>query len=132
VAANPSLQLPQSSLHGNVQTALFNFDVTSRPLQAPVTFTLKYRLYDYMDFSDQIRFQAFIINDQNAITSTPFTAGRYDFLRQNADLAWALPVRAEHRAHPRRRLGRLEPEPQLRGDAIQRGPRQGFVRLYAH
>jgi MtrB/PioB family decaheme-associated outer membrane protein len=87
VAANPSLQLPQSSLHGNVQTALFNFDVTSRPLQAPVTFTLKYRLYDYMDFSDQIRFQAFIINDQNAITSTPFTAGRYDYLRQNADLA---------------------------------------------
>src|SRR5215470_13729357 len=87
VAANPSLQLPQSSLHGNVQTALFNFDVTSRPLQAPVTFTLKYRLYDYMDFSDQIRFQAFIINDQNTITSTPLTAGRYDFLRQNADLA---------------------------------------------
>jgi len=87
VAANPSLQLPQSSLHGNVQTALFNFDVTSRPLPAPVTFTLKYRLYDYMDFSDQIRFQAFIINDQNAITSTPFTAGRYDYLRQNADLA---------------------------------------------
>ncbi len=87
VAANPSLQLPQSSLNGNVQTALFNFDVTSRPLQAPVTFTLKYRLYDYMDNSDTITFGAFIINDQNAITASPYRAGRYSFLRQNADVA---------------------------------------------
>ena len=89
VAANPSLRLPQASLNGNVQTALFNLDVTSRPLQAPVTFTLKYRLYDYMDFSDTPTFSAFIINDQNAITTsnTPMRAGRYSFLRQNADLA---------------------------------------------
>ena len=91
VAANPSLQLPQSSLNGNVQTALFNLDVTSRPLQAPVTFTLKYRLYDYMDNSDTPVFSAFIINDQNAITQAvgqePMRAGRYSFLRQNADVA---------------------------------------------
>ena len=91
VAANPSLQLPQSSLNGNVQTALVNLDVTSRPLQAPVTFTLKYRLYDYMDNSDTPVFSAFIINDQNAITQTvgqePMRAGRYSFLRQNADVA---------------------------------------------
>jgi MtrB/PioB family decaheme-associated outer membrane protein len=89
VQANPSLQLPQSSLHGNVQTALANIDVTSRPLQAPVTFTLKYRLYDYMDHSDTPFFSAFIINDQNAITTsnTPMRAGRYSFLKQNADLA---------------------------------------------
>ena len=65
----------------------FNLDVTSRPLQAPVTFTLKYRLYDYMDFSDTITFGAFIINDQNAITASPYRAGRYSFLRQNADVA---------------------------------------------
>jgi len=87
VAANPSLQLPQASLNGNVQTALFNLDATSRPLQAPVTFTLKYRLYDYMDNSDTITFGAFIINDQNAITASPYRAGRYSFLRQNADVA---------------------------------------------
>ena len=31
VQANPSLQLPQSSLNGNVQTALANIDVTSLP-----------------------------------------------------------------------------------------------------
>src|SRR4030095_6563783 len=89
VAANPSLRLPQASLNGNVQTALFNLDVTSRPLQAPVTFTLKYRLYDYMDFSATTFFSAFILADQNAIntSNTPLRAGRYSFLRQNADLA---------------------------------------------
>src|SRR5215469_8294506 len=87
VANNLSLQNPQNSLNGNVQTLLFNLDATSRPLAAPVTFALKYRLYDYMDFSDQIRFQAFIINDQNSITNTPLTAGRYSYLRQNADLS---------------------------------------------
>src|SRR3984893_17449192 len=85
-AANPSLRLPEKSLHGDVQTALFNLDVTSRPLAAPVTFTLKYRLYDLMDFSSTPTFSAFIINDQNTITNVPQRAGRYDFLRQNANL----------------------------------------------
>jgi MtrB/PioB family decaheme-associated outer membrane protein len=88
VASTPSLQLPQSSLNGNVQTALFNLDVTSRPLQAPVTFTLKYRLYDYMDMSDTITFGAFVINDQSLPpTPSPYRAGRYSYLRQNADVA---------------------------------------------
>jgi MtrB/PioB family decaheme-associated outer membrane protein len=86
VLTNPSLRLPQKSLHGNVQTALFNLDVTSRPLPAPVTFSLKYRLYDLMDFSDTPTFSAFIINDQNAISSGPQKAGRFDFQRQNANL----------------------------------------------
>jgi MtrB/PioB family decaheme-associated outer membrane protein len=86
IETNPSLRLPQKSLHGNVQSALFNLDVTSRPLPVPVTFSLKYRLYDLMDFSDTPTFSAFIINDQNAVTSGPLKAGRYDFLRQNANL----------------------------------------------
>jgi MtrB/PioB family decaheme-associated outer membrane protein len=86
VLSNPSLVLPQKSLHGNVQTALFNLDVTSRPLPVPVTFSLKYRLNSLMDYSDTPTFSAFIINDQNAITNTPLKAGRYDYLRQNANL----------------------------------------------
>jgi MtrB/PioB family decaheme-associated outer membrane protein len=86
VAANPSLQLPQKSLNGNVQTFLVNVDVTSRPLPIPVTFSLKYRLYDLMDNSDTPTFSAFIINDQNAISQGPERSGRYDFLRQNANL----------------------------------------------
>jgi MtrB/PioB family decaheme-associated outer membrane protein len=86
-ATDPRIALPQASLNGNVQTALFNLDVTSRPLQAPVTFTLKYRLYDYMDMSDTITFAGFVINDQNAVSASPYRAGRYSYLRQNADLA---------------------------------------------
>ena len=86
VAANPSLQLPEKSLHGNVQTFLGNVDVTSRPLPMPVTFSLKYRVYDLVDNSSTPTFQAFILNDQNAITNAPLRAGRYDYMRQNGDL----------------------------------------------
>lgn len=86
VLSNPRLRLPQESLHGNVQSLLFNLDATSRPLPVPVTFSLKYRLYDLMDFSDTPTFSAFIINDQNTIASGPLRAGRFDFQRQNANL----------------------------------------------
>jgi MtrB/PioB family decaheme-associated outer membrane protein len=86
VLTNPSLRLPEKSLHGNVQTILANVDVTSRPLPAPVTFTLKYRLEDLIDTSSTPIFSAFILNDQNTITNVPERAGRYDYLRQNADL----------------------------------------------
>ncbi len=81
-----SVQNPQSSLHGNVQTFLVNVDASSRPLPIPVTFSLKYRLYDMIDSSDTPTFSAFITNDQNAITQGPERPGRYDFLRQNANL----------------------------------------------
>ncbi len=86
VAANPSLRLPEKSLHGNVQTALFSVDAISNPLPAPVTFSLKYRLYDLVDSSSTPTFSAFVLNDQNAITNGPLRAGRFDFQRQNADL----------------------------------------------
>jgi len=86
VLSNPSLRLPQDSLNGNVQSFLFNLDATSRPLAAPVTFSLKYRLYNMMDNSDTPTFSAFIINDQNSISQGPDRAGRYDFQRQNASL----------------------------------------------
>jgi MtrB/PioB family decaheme-associated outer membrane protein len=86
VDSNPSLRLPQKSLHGNVQTVLANAELTSRPLPVPVTFALKYRLDTLMDFSDTVKFSDHIINDQNAISSGPAWAGRYDYLRQNASL----------------------------------------------
>jgi MtrB/PioB family decaheme-associated outer membrane protein len=86
VGTNPSLQLPEKSLHGNVQTFLGNLDVTSRPLPLPLTFSLKYRVYDMVDSSHTPTFEAFVLNDQNAITSAPLRAGRYDYMRQNADL----------------------------------------------
>ena len=133
VAANPSLQLPQSSLNGNVQTALFNLDATSRPLQAPVTFTLKYRLYDYMDNSDTISIRRLHHQrPERHHEPRPTRAGRYSFLQPERRRGRALPVHAEHRSDPGPRLGGLEPEPRLRGDGEQRGPRQGGVRLHAY
>ena len=39
-----------------------------------------------VDSSHTPTFEAFVLNDQNAITSTPLRAGRYDYMRQNADL----------------------------------------------
>jgi len=86
VNANPSLALPQKSLHGNVQIVLFNLNATSRPLPIPVTFTAKYRLYDLIDDSDVVRFSDFIINDQNAITRGPQFSQRFSYMRQNGDL----------------------------------------------
>ena len=86
VLANPSLVLPQKSLHGNVQTVLFNANATSRPLPIPVTFTAKYRLYDLIDESDVVRFSDFILNDQNTITRGPQFSQRFSYMRQNADL----------------------------------------------
>ena len=83
---NPSLALPQKSLHGNVQTILFNLNATSRPLPVPVTFTAKYRFYDLIDNSDVVRFQAFVINDQPTVTPGPTFSQRFSYMRQNGDL----------------------------------------------
>jgi MtrB/PioB family decaheme-associated outer membrane protein len=82
----PSLALPQKSLHGNVQTVLFNLNATSRPLPIPVTFTAKYRFYDLIDGSDVVKFTDFIVNDQNSITAGPTRSERFSYMRQNADL----------------------------------------------
>jgi MtrB/PioB family decaheme-associated outer membrane protein len=85
-ASTPSLALPQKSLHGNVQTILFNVNATSRPLPIPVTFTGKYRFYDLIDGSDVVRFSDFIVNDVNSITAGPHFSQRFSYMRQNADL----------------------------------------------
>jgi putative beta-barrel porin MtrB/PioB len=82
---HPELGLPQKSLHGDVQIALFNLTATSRPLPIPVTFTAKYRLYDMMDHSDHPSFSAFLIDDVTSIASGPQEADRFDFRKQNAD-----------------------------------------------
>ena len=86
VSSTPSLALPQKSLHGNVQTVLFNINATSRPLPIPVTFSAKYRLYDLIDESNVVKFSDFIVNDQNAITRGPERSLRFSYMRQNADL----------------------------------------------
>jgi MtrB/PioB family decaheme-associated outer membrane protein len=80
-------QLPQSSLHGNVQTVNVNFGVTSRPFQLPLTLSAKYRLYGLHDESDQIRIAAWVLNDRTGDgVQGPTVARRQSYTRQNADV----------------------------------------------
>jgi MtrB/PioB family decaheme-associated outer membrane protein len=84
-ASVASLYLPQKSLNGNVQTYLFNLNLTSRPLPVPVTFTTKYRFYELQDVSDVVKFSDFILNDQNTITRGPHWSERFGYRKQNGD-----------------------------------------------
>src|SRR5262245_14916556 len=113
LVGTPGLALPHSSLNGLVQTWLVYLSATSRPFD-PVTFTAKYRFYDYSDLSQKMTFQNVALND-SAIEPTR-VAGRWSFLKQNAELdartrfleifalttgaAWERWDRSEHREVP--------------------------------
>ena len=83
LASDPGLVLPHQSLSGLVQTWLVYLSATSRPFD-PVTFTAKYRFYDYSDLTERMTFQNVALND-SAIEPTRF-APRYSFNKQNAEL----------------------------------------------
>ena len=90
---NPALTspaLPQSSLHGNVQVFLFNANATSRPLR-PLTLSLKYRLYDLTDLSDELILPGKVLNDRT-VEEAPLRSARYSYTKQNAgiDGRWQL------------------------------------------
>ncbi len=92
INTNPDVRLPQNSLNGNVQTILGNLQATSRPFALPLTLTAKYRIYDYEDRSDVIRFRARVLDDRPLGTAaaplpdfTVTTAHRESFTRQNFD-----------------------------------------------
>jgi MtrB/PioB family decaheme-associated outer membrane protein len=75
------LVLPQRSLNGMVGTGLVNLNATSRPLQ-PLTLTLKFRMFNLTDWSDEPIFQAHVLNDRTLVqeerTSPRFGYTRYD------------------------------------------------------
>lgn len=81
---SPDLVLPQRSLYGFVQTLLGNFNLTTRPWRAPVTFTARYRIYDYIDESDEVTFPATVSNDR-FVSGTDRRAARSPYRKQNAD-----------------------------------------------
>ncbi len=83
-AGGSDLVLPQKSLNGNVQVFLFNLNATSRPLP-PLTLSLKYRLYDYMDVSDVMQFGATVDAD-TTLHAEDRRPGRWSFRKQNTDL----------------------------------------------
>lgn len=82
---DPSLVLPRKSLNGNAQVFALNLNATSRPLPLPVTFTAKYRFYDYEDWSDTIVFPGHVVNDRSLSTDVR-RAGRWSYSKQDASL----------------------------------------------
>jgi MtrB/PioB family decaheme-associated outer membrane protein len=84
LAASPSLRLPQQNLDGMVGTLLFNLNATSRPLP-PLTLSLRYRLFDFDDMSDQLTFAGHVVNDRTLVNE-PRVSHRFDYTKQNAEL----------------------------------------------
>jgi MtrB/PioB family decaheme-associated outer membrane protein len=80
--SNPTLALPQDSLNGNVQTILVNLGAVSRPVR-DLTLSLKYRLFDYSDHSDEVDFPALVLDDRSILPGR--RSPRFDYQRQNAD-----------------------------------------------
>lgn len=84
LAGSPLLVLPQGSLDGIVGTALVNASVVSRPIR-PLTLTLKYRLFDLNDMSDEPIFPAHVQNDRTLVVDER-TSPRYGYTKHNVDL----------------------------------------------
>src|SRR5262245_9611113 len=82
--SSPTLDLPQDSLNGFVGNLLLNFNATTRPLR-PLTFTLKYRLFDRNDMSDDLSLPGHVVNDRTLVVEER-VPGRPDYTRQNVDL----------------------------------------------
>jgi MtrB/PioB family decaheme-associated outer membrane protein len=80
---SPLLALPQESLDGMVGVALLNVNATSRPV-SPLTLSLKYRLMDYNDMSDEPLFHAHVLNDRSFVVEER-QALRYSYTKHNAD-----------------------------------------------
>lgn len=76
--------MPQSSLDGAVHTLNLNVGVTSRPLPLPLTLSVKYRVYDLNDASDQFVLPVRPLNDRADLTAA-LKPERHSFTRHNAD-----------------------------------------------
>jgi MtrB/PioB family decaheme-associated outer membrane protein len=82
--SSPLLGLPRDSLDGMVGVFLANVNATTRPLP-PLTLSLKYRLFDYNDFSEEPVFPAHVVDDRTLVTEAR-QALRYSYTKQNADV----------------------------------------------
>jgi MtrB/PioB family decaheme-associated outer membrane protein len=84
LAGSPLLVLPQQSLNGKVGTTLVNLNAVSRPLQ-PLTLTLKYRMFNLSDMSDEPIFAGHVVNDRT-LSDEPRTSPRFGYTKHNVDL----------------------------------------------
>src|SRR4029450_13667421 len=83
LTSSPLVGLPAKSLDGTVGITTVNFNATSRPLP-PLGLTLRYRLFDFNDMTDEHIFAANVVNDRS-ITAEAQRAARFDLTRQNVD-----------------------------------------------
>ncbi len=85
-----ALNLPKSSLDGDVRILLFNLNATSRPLN-PLTLTARYRVYDYNDQTDEIIFDGRVDADQT-FNLEDTRATRFPYTKHNAgmDARWRI------------------------------------------
>jgi MtrB/PioB family decaheme-associated outer membrane protein len=84
LTGSPLLVLPQRSLNGVVGTALVNLNATSRPIQ-PLTLTLKYRMFNLSDMSDEPIFLGHVVNDRPPVVEETRTSPRFGYTRHNLD-----------------------------------------------
>lgn len=82
--SHPDLALPQSDLDATVQIINFFVNATSRPLR-PLTLSLKYRIYDYNDTTDELFLLAHVVDDRSLVTETR-RALRSPYTKQNAEV----------------------------------------------
>lgn len=80
---SPTLTLPQDSLNGLVGVTQLNLNLTSRPLR-PLTLSLRYRLFDLNDMSDEPVFAGHVVNDRTLVIEER-KAGRFEYTRHNLD-----------------------------------------------
>lgn len=78
------LQLPRNSLDGEVQTFLANLVWTGRPHRR-VSYTARYRLYDYSNETPVLAFPDHVENDDSIVTDTRLSVPN-EYRRQNASL----------------------------------------------
>ena len=88
--AGSQLDLPKSSLDGDVRILLFNLNATSRPLK-PLTLTARYRVYDYNDQTDEILFSGRVDADRTFDVEDT-RATRFPYTKHNAgmDARWRI------------------------------------------
>ena len=82
-ANGPLLVLPAKSLDGTVGITTVNVTATSRPLP-PLSLTLRYRLFDFNDMTDEHIFPSNVVSDRS-VTAEAQRAARFDQTRHNAD-----------------------------------------------
>jgi MtrB/PioB family decaheme-associated outer membrane protein len=82
--SSPALALPEDSLDAMVGVTLINLNASTRPFR-PLTLSLRYRLYDLNDMTDELTFPGHVVNDRGPVVVEDRLAGRFEYTRQNAD-----------------------------------------------